>query len=382
VKQHVVIERLQACVRAIIIGLMFSNSVKGQPYGTINYQGHLSTAGHDVTGAHQFKFAILDEHDVLLWTTGELPLTGSTAPSPGSIGLVVTSGNYAVRLGDTSAGMRPLETRRLESARGSKLRIWIKDEAYGWQQAGRDVALAASARSESASTTAITASQFNDLLRELKDIHGDIHNLMARADNGAAAAGAHQPRPEQETVTVRLTESPFVGRPDAPLVLVEFTDFQCPFCKQFQDTVMDSLTRDFVETGKLRIVTRNLALPFHNQAEPAARAALCANQQRKFRQMRELLFQHSTSLSSNTIAQAAQDTGLDLAAFGACMKGGAVTAALQRDNEDAKAAGITGTPSFVLGRPVNGTVTGLKIVGTRPYANFEAEINRLLTAAR
>jgi len=143
---------------------------------------------------------------------------------------------------------------------------------------------------------------------------------------------------------------------------------------------LPDLIKNYVDTGKLRIVARNLVLPIHPQAGPAALAGLCAHQQQKFWPMREIIFKDSTGLTTNNFIAAAEALKLDTSAFRACLGSAAVTEQVNRDSGDAKLAGITGTPSFVLGKPANGNVTGLLIVGARPFASFDAELKRLLAS--
>jgi protein-disulfide isomerase len=180
-------------------------------------------------------------------------------------------------------------------------------------------------------------------------------------------------------VTVPLTDtSPSLGRADAPLVLVEFIDFQCPFCKRANNQVLPMLKKKYVDTGKLRIISRNLPLWFHANAVPAAQAAFCAQLQSNFWPMRDWLLANSEEPGATNFVNAAKALKLDLAPFVQCLEQGTATAQLARDQQDAQAAGITATPSFVLGRPVGGKVTGPLLVGAKPAADFQAEIENLL----
>src|SRR5205823_1252589 len=141
--------------------------------------------------------------------------------------------------------------------------------------------------------------------------------------------------------------------------------------------VMPELVKTYVDTGKLRIVSRNLALSFHPNAEPAALAALCAHQQQKFWPMRELLFSNNAALSPGNFIAAAESLKLDGPSFRACLDRKSFAEQLKKDISDANAAGLNGTPSFVLGKPEAGKVSGLLIVGARPFSVFDAEVKRL-----
>ena len=145
---------------------------------------------------------------------------------------------------------------------------------------------------------------------------------------------------------------------------------------------MPELIKNYVETGRLRIVSRNLALSFHENAEPAAQAALCAHQQQKFWPMREKLFANTAMLTSANLMKAAEELKLDMTAFRLCVGGKTFASQIAKDGQEAGAAGINGTPTFVLGKPTGDKVTGLLIVGARPYAAFDAEMQKMLPPAK
>lgn len=285
--------------------------------------------------------------------------------------LPISNGVYNVRLGDTAAGMPDIANRLLTS--GAKLRVWYNDRNSGWQQAGGDVPLASN---PSGGAGAIANSQAEAILTELRE----IKTLLAR--QSPAARAPPQQHAEPQIVTIPISDGPSLGKAGAPIVLVEFTDFQCGFCKKFHDETFPALKKTFVDTGKVRILTRNLPLNFHQQAEPAARAGFCANQQNKFWPMRETLFKISNALSPEAIENAAKEASLDLDVFRKCIEKPETKAAITVDENVAQAAAIGGTPTFVLGKIDNGKVTGVKIVGAQPQAAFEAEINKALSAIK
>ena len=328
----------------------------------INYAGMLRVDGAPLNGTTQLKFAIVNSQGAAVWSTNELALP-------------VTNGSYTVRLGDPTSGMPPIAAGLVQP--GSKLRVWLNDKSHIWQQLGDDVAIPGGAPVENnPAPVSITAPQADAILAELRE----IHTLLARqaaAPPPAPAASPQAPAPPQ-IVSIPIGDGPSLGKPDAPVILVEFTDFQCGFCKKFHDETFPTLKKNFVDSGKMRVLTRNLPLSFHAQAEPAARAALCANQQQKFWPMREELFKLSNTLSPVTIEGAAKDAGLEMNGFHACVERPETAAAVAADGKVAAAASISGTPTFVLGKLENGNITGVRLVGAQPEATFEAEINKAL----
>ena len=175
-----------------------------------------------------------------------------------------------------------------------------------------------------------------------------------------------------------LGDSPVLGSADAPLTLVEFTDYQCPFCRSFHTGVFEEIKKNFVDTGKLRFISRDLPLPMHEHATQAAGAARCAGDEHQFWTMRQVLIVNSRRLQHADLLAYARSLHLDMAAFTRCLDQNKYDAAVQRDAADAARIGITGTPSFVLGPTVrDAPFVGTMIVGAQPYAVFEEKIRAL-----
>jgi protein-disulfide isomerase len=178
--------------------------------------------------------------------------------------------------------------------------------------------------------------------------------------------------------SVSIAGAPGLGREDAPLTLVEFTDYECPFCRQFHLTVFEALKAAYIDTGRLRFVSRDLPLAIHAHALMAAEAARCAGDQGKFWQARHGFMAAPGELSPETITAVARAIEVDDALLSTCLQGAKYRAAVQRDLADAQSAAINATPTFVLGRTASGQIEGELIVGALPYAVFDAKIRALL----
>jgi protein-disulfide isomerase/Tfp pilus assembly protein PilF len=169
----------------------------------------------------------------------------------------------------------------------------------------------------------------------------------ACAANLAAAPAPAAPRDVK--VAVRA-DDPSRGRKDAKVTVVEFSDFQCPFCSRAVP-VVKQVEKEF--GSDVRIVFKHLPLPMHPNAMPAALAAEAARQQGKFWEMHDRLFAGQQSLSDTTYGAAAKELGLDVARFESARKDPATRARVEEDAKSAAAAGVTGTPTFVVdGEPV------------------------------
>jgi protein-disulfide isomerase len=224
----------------------------------------------------------------------------------------------------------------------------------------------------------MTKDQADAILSELKAIH---QLLQTQQNTRAAAAPAAAPAPSDKVKMSVGTGWYAMGREDAPVTMVEFTDYQCPFCRRFEADSFAQLKKEYIDTGKVRFVSRDLPLDFHPNAPAAAMAARCAGEQHKFWEMRDaMMLDTATDLGPDSILKYGQKTNLDMTAFRGCLSDKKYTSAIQRDTADAGTLGISGTPSFVIGKTAKDEIAGVRIVGAVPYSVFDSTIKDLLTA--
>jgi protein-disulfide isomerase len=160
---------------------------------------------------------------------------------------------------------------------------------------------------------------------------------------------------------------------------VEFTDLQCPYCRQFALTAFDEIKKNWIDTGKLRYISRDFPIDvLHPHAMAAARAARCAGEQGKFWEMRLALVRNANLLSADFIGKTAADLKLDAKAFSACAATAKFDAEIQAEMREGAKLGIDGTPTFVIGRTTPGGIEGPLIVGALPYAQFDQKLRELL----
>jgi protein-disulfide isomerase len=185
-----------------------------------------------------------------------------------------------------------------------------------------------------------------------------------------------------------------MGDPKAPIQITEFSDFQCPFCKRFSESTEPLLVDYFVKTGKIHFTYRsagnwvsgNLG-GVRSESQDAAAAAYCAGDQGKFWEMHDALFANNRdiedqgSFSSKRLSAIAEKVGLDMTAFNDCYKSGKYKDQVQQDFDDAKAAGITGTPFFLVTYKVNGETKTETIDGAQPIDAFQQKIEAALQVA-
>lgn len=205
--------------------------------------------------------------------------------------------------------------------------------------------------------------QLATLLEEMKKQNGDLTgiSLSQLVDNDAS-----------------------FGNPDAKVTLVEFSDYQCPFCRKYFVQTFDQIKKNFIDTGKVRYVYRDFPLSFHPDALNAAKAAECSRVQggdSMYFQMHGKIFSGEQKSGSGTVAipradltQYASELKLDTKAFDACVDSDQFSAEIAADTAAGSAFGIDGTPGFIIS---NGKTTKA-IKGAQPYSAFETQINALL----
>jgi protein-disulfide isomerase len=221
----------------------------------------------------------------------------------------------------------------------------------------------------------ITSEQAQQILDELKAIRKTLETRPAMPAQPAAQA----PAPVDDKVSMVFPAGGFsVGKENAPLVLVEYTDYQCPFCQRYHNDSFAQIKANFIDTGKIRYISRDFPLPFHENARRSATAARCAAEQGKFWELRHTMIVNANQLQADKLGGYAQSASLDVPKFQACVDSDKFKAAIDKDIAEGSAAGINGTPSFVLGRIENGKLQGVRMVGAMPYAQFEAKIQDML----
>ena len=220
----------------------------------------------------------------------------------------------------------------------------------------------------------VAAFAIGSMWTELKGLKKNQGTAQPQAQAPQAPAEPTEVTPE---IWQEITSNPVAvkGTEAAKVTLVEFTDYQCPFCKRYVDDTLAQIEKDYVATGKVKYMIRDLALSFHPNAQKAAEAARCAGAQGQYWAMHDLLFKNQDAWVAVTnplslFSGYAANSGLNAANFTSCLNNNAQKAAVESDIALAGKAGLGGTPSFV----INGKI----LVGAQPYAQFKAVIDAAL----
>jgi len=208
------------------------------------------------------------------------------------------------------------------------------------------------------------------ILKELQEIKKILQSFQE----------ANSPQAPQE-ISLPVSGEPFKGSPAARVAIIEYSDYQCPFCGEYAREVFPRLNSDYIKSGKVRYYYRDLPLSMHPNALPAALAARCAGEQGKFWEMHERLFANQNALDPDALKQHAVALGLDAARFNECMASGKYRSPVARSMASAERLRIDGTPAFLIGVvDANGEVVRVAqvMLGAKTYEAFKAALDSAL----
>lgn len=169
---------------------------------------------------------------------------------------------------------------------------------------------------------------------------------------------------------VSVDDDDVKGDENAPVTIIEFSDFECPFCGRYIEQTYPQIVESYIETGQVKYVFRDFPLSFHQNAQKAAEAAECAGEQGMYWEMHDELFANQEALDIDSLKGYAEDLGLDTEEFNECLESGEMYDEVQADMADGSRYGVQGTPAFF--------VNGQLLSGAQPYSAFEAAIEAAL----
>ena len=184
---------------------------------------------------------------------------------------------------------------------------------------------------------------------------------------------------------ISADDDPVIGNPDAPITIIEFTDFQCPFCARFHTQTLPLIFEEYIEQGKVKLVVRDFPIQsIHPNAVPAAVASECANEQGKVKEMHDMLFYNQNQWSGQETADAlslfsqyATEIQLDQEIFNSCLTSGKYIEEIENDLNDGREYGVSGTPGFFIG---NDQIGFVQLKGAQPFDVFKKVIDAQLDA--
>tara|TARA_B110000438_G_scaffold106788_1_gene105035 strand:+ start:946 stop:1749 length:804 start_codon:yes stop_codon:yes gene_type:complete len=190
---------------------------------------------------------------------------------------------------------------------------------------------------------------------------------------------------EQPTTPVKISidNDPIIGKLNAPITIIEFSDFQCPFCARFHIETLPLIMDEYINQGQVKLVFRDFPIQsIHPNALPASVAAECANEQGKFEEMYDMLFKNQSEWNNQsrdnvitTFNQYGIEIGVEEEKFNSCLQDGKYIQEIQKDLEDGRTYGVSGTPGFFVG---NDEIGFIELKGAQPFENFKKVIDHQL----
>ncbi len=224
--------------------------------------------------------------------------------------------------------------------------------------------------------------QLIEIQNELRDLRKEVAGL--RQSVNEAKPTFRLPPPDSplplvgEQVALK-NDDPSLGSREAKVAIVEFTDYQCPYCAKYHSQTFDMLKKEYIDTGKVQYFLRDFPLDFHDHAKGAAIAANCAGEQDAYWQMMDRLFANQSELGDELYQQSAQSLDLNMEQFEACRNSPDQAITIEEDMASGQEIGVDGTPAFFIGRVQNGQlVDAKKVSGAQPLTVFSRIIEPLL----
>lgn len=223
--------------------------------------------------------------------------------------------------------------------------------------------------------TSVPPQQMGQIQSDLTALRTDVALLAQRFDR----LDMRLSPPEPVRVTVGFGGRPLLGDSAARVGIVEFSDFECPYCQRFHAVVHPLLQKNYIDTGKVQMILRDLPMDFHPLARPAAIAANCVGAQGRYWEMVDALFAQQERLGDDFYRELAGKFGLDMKLYHSCLQDASGMETIEQGMKEAAALGIEGTPTFLIGR-VEGDrlVDALTVVGAQPYPALAQVIDSFL----
>jgi protein-disulfide isomerase len=174
----------------------------------------------------------------------------------------------------------------------------------------------------------------------------------------------------QKVDNISIDDDAILGDENAPITIVEFSDYECPFCKRANDDAITKVREKYVESGDVRIVYRDFPLSFHPNAVTAAIAAECAGDQDKYYEMHDAIFDSNQTLNADHLKELAVNIGLNTGTFNTCLDNETHKEEVEADMAEGQRYGVTGTPAFF--------INGWHLKGAKPFSAFEEIIEQEL----
>ncbi|OUR88211.1 hypothetical protein A9Q81_24390 [Gammaproteobacteria bacterium 42_54_T18] len=214
----------------------------------------------------------------------------------------------------------------------------------------------------------------NSLNKEIEGLRLEVKSLRSQPQDGVVSSSVNGGR-------VSIKSDLVLGDKAAKVAIVEFSDFQCPYCKRFAESAFREIKRDYIDTGKVKYIMRDFPLGFHAQAKQAAVASRCASAQGALLEMRGALFDGGRNLNEYYFKNMAKKLELNEGKFSRCLADKLVLAKVEEDYDHGVAIGVTGTPRFFVGRVSGEDIVDVKTLsGAKSFTSFKRTLEPLFVS--
>ena len=184
--------------------------------------------------------------------------------------------------------------------------------------------------------------------------------------------------PEASVTALLIAGEPSLGDPQAPITIIEFSDFECPYCKRFHETSFQHLKKEYINKGLVRFIHKDLPLPFHANAHLAASISRCAQNNEQYWKVYKAFFDRQNCMSCVGPSSIAAKAGLDQQKIKNCLKEGRATQAVNTNLSEAELQSIQATPTFIVGATTSNRHSGKIVEGALPWEDFKKIIEKEL----
>ncbi|MFQ5476888.1 MAG: DsbA family protein [Nitrosopumilus sp.] len=231
---------------------------------------------------------------------------------------------------------------------------------------------------------AFFAGSYTSNLNSNQISEGDLEDAIAKLELKLLQNQLPTEEPELP-IKISADNDPIIGDPNAPITIIEFSDFQCPFCARFHVQTLPSILEEYIDQGKVKLVFRDFPIQsIHPNALPASVASECANEQGKFKEMHDMLFDNQNEWNKqetvdalSLFSQYATEIQLEQETFDSCLTNGNYIDEIRKDLDDGRDYGVSGTPGFFIG---NDQIGYVELKGAQPFESFKKIIDAQLDA--
>ncbi len=216
--------------------------------------------------------------------------------------------------------------------------------------------------------------QLSELRKEIGYLKKDLGDLK----QDVARLGQERAEEQRQESEIDINSAFSLGSDDAKVAIIEFTDYQCPFCRKHTEKTFPVIKNQLIDTGRVKYFVKDFPLGFHGLAKSAAVAARCAGEQGKYWEMHDLVFDRQQQLNQASFSAFADRLSLNIDQFKECSVASTALEGIEADINDGKSMGVQGTPAFFVGRIRHSRLVDAKaLYGTQGYGSFLRIIDQL-----